>query len=148
MYLQTRGQEAGEGPVESDLIVSVENKPLSSQYCALAANGANSVMGCIKNSVANCLKVFVPAFVQPHLKYCVQFGAPQCKILECDQRGATQRLKQLEGMTYKEQVRIFGLFSLRKRSLRSDLVAVYNALKKRRRDGSVDVFIPLSSNRT
>lgn len=144
MYLQTRGQEAGEGPVESDLIVSVESKPLISQYCALAASGANSVMGCIKNSIANCLKVFV----QPHLKYCVQFGAPQCKILECDQTGATQRLKQLEGMTYKEQVRIFGLFSLQKRSLRSDLVAVYNALKKGRRDGSVDVFIPLSSNRT
>jgi len=47
-------------------------------------------------------------------------------------------------MTYDEQMRILHLFSLEKRILRGDLIAVYNLLMKGRREGGVDPFFTVS----
>ncbi|KAK4830257.1 hypothetical protein QYF61_009350 [Mycteria americana] len=114
---------------EKHLGVLVNSRLNMSWKCAQVAKKANSILACIRNSVARRTReMIVPldsalsTLMRAHLEHCIQLWDPQYKkgmdLLKQVQRRAMKMVRGLEHLSCEERLRELELFGSRETFLR------------------------------
>ena len=81
-------------------------------------------------------KVILPLYkglVLPHLKYAVQLWSPHLikdtEIIERVQKRATRLIGGMQGKNYSQKLEQLGMYSLKKRRRRGDLIEAFKIIK-------------------
>lgn len=118
--VQAAGQPAGKQLARKGPEILMNTK-LRSQQWALGAKKANSVLGCIRRSVASRSKrkilLLYSVLVRPQLVCCVYFWEAWMYWKKSSVKVGTKMTKKLEHLFHEKRQWELGLFSLQKRRL-------------------------------
>jgi len=117
--------------------VLVDQKLNVTLQCALTAQKANHILGCIPSSLASREREGIlslcSTLVRPHLGVLRPALEPPAqkrnRLVGAGPEEATAMIRGLEHLSHEERLRELGLFILEKRRLWGDLIAAFQYLK-------------------